>query len=141
MLSRVSFSPGLALRAMTRAAVRWATGAAVIFLLGATAGVQAGEKGFFGLSLAVELDGTPAAPTLREVKVVKVLTASPAANAGIQRGDLIVEVEGQPVKGGNAYEFEKRMKREVGEPLRLRLQRGGAEPYAVTLVAVVGRPE
>jgi C-terminal processing protease CtpA/Prc len=111
-------------------------------LLLALAGtVYAGEKGFFGLSLAVELDGTPASPTLREVKVVKVLIASPAANAGIQRGDLIVEVEGRTVAGSNAYELEKLMKRDVGEPLRLRLQRGSAEPYSVTLVAIVGRPE
>ena len=103
--------------------------------------VRADEKGFFGLSLAVELDGTPQAPTLREAKVVKVLTGSPAAGAGIQRGDVIVEVEGRAIVGGNAYEFDRLMKKNVGEPLRLRLQRGSAAPYAVTLVAVIGRPE
>jgi C-terminal processing protease CtpA/Prc len=114
---------------------------AALLLLGAPlAWVVAAEKGFFGLSLEVALDGA-VYPTLREVKVVKVLTASPAANAGLQRGDLIVEVEGHPVAGAKASELQALIQREVGQPLRLRVQRGNMEPFTVTLIAVVARPE
>jgi S1-C subfamily serine protease len=112
---------------------------AALLVLVATAG--AAERGFFGLSLAIELDGSAVNPTLREVKVVKVLTASPAANGGIQRGDLIIEVEGHPVMGARALELQGLMQRQVGQALRLRIQRGSAEPFPVTLIAVVGRPE
>ena len=110
-------------------------------LLGVLAPAGAEEKGFLGLSLEVELEGTLASPLLREAKVVKVLSASPAANAGIQRGDRIVEVEGRAVAGANAYELQKLMQREVGEPLRMRLARGGAEPFDVTLIPAVARPQ
>ena len=103
--------------------------------------LHAADKGFFGLSLSVEMAGTPQAPTIKEAKIVKVLSASPAANAGIQRGDVIVEVEGRSVVGGNAYEFDKLMKKQVGESLRMKLKRGDAAPYEVTMTAVVGRPE
>jgi len=113
----------------------------VLLLAGTALGALAGERGFFGLSLAVELDGASTSPSLRELKVVKVLTASPAASAGIQRGDLIVEVEGHPVAGAKALDLQALMQREVGQPLRLRVQRGTAEPFSVTLIAVVGRPE
>ena len=116
----------------------------VLLLLAAPLCASTAEKGFFGLSLSIELDGSAngsANPTLREVKIVKVLTASPAANAGLQRGDLIVEVEGRKVVGANAQELQGLMQREIGQPLRLLIQRGGAEPFPVTLIAVVGRPE
>ena len=112
-----------------------------LLLLGVLAPAGAGEKGFLGLSLEVELEGTLASPLLREAKVVKVLSASPAANAGIQRGDRIVEVEGRAVAGANAYELQKLMQREVGEPLRMRLARGSAEPFDVTLIPGVARPQ
>jgi C-terminal processing protease CtpA/Prc len=111
-----------------------------LLLLAGFAGALAGERGFFGLSLAVELEVSTANPTLREVKVVKVLTASPAAEAGIQRGDLIVEVEGRPIAGASAVEMQA-MQRDVGQPLRLSVQRGKAAPFPVTLIAVVARPE
>ena len=114
---------------------------AALLLAIAAAAALAGEKGFFGLSLSVELAGPATSPILRELKVVKVLTESPAAKAGIERGDLIVEVEGKRVSGANALEFSSLMQREVGEPLRLLIQRGKAEPFSVTLIAVVGRPE
>jgi C-terminal processing protease CtpA/Prc len=104
------------------------------------AAVAAG-KGFFGLSLAVELDGAPANPTLRAVRIVKVLTASPAANAGLRRGDSIIAVEDRLLIGVNAAELDSLMQREVGQPLRLRVQRGDAEPFSVTLIADVARPE
>jgi len=120
---------------------RRAVVAGLLLLAGCASAAIAGERGFFGLSLAVELDGSTTSPTLREVKVVKVLTASPAAEAGIQRGDLIVEVEGRQVTGASALELQALMQRDVGQPLRLTIQRGKAAPIGVTMTAVVARPE
>ena len=114
---------------------------ALLLLAAMAAAAAAGERGFFGLSLEVELAGSPSNPTLREVKVVKVLTDSPAASAGIQRGDLIVEVEGRQVAAAKALELQALMRRDVGQALRMRIQRGDAAPFAVTLIATVGRPE
>jgi hypothetical protein len=37
--------------------------------------------------------------------------------------------------------LQKLMQREVGEPLRMRLARGGAEPFDVTLIPAVARPQ
>jgi hypothetical protein len=45
------------------------------------------------------------------------------------------------VAGANAFELPGLMQREIGEPSRLLIQRGSGEPFAVTLIAVVGRPE
>jgi C-terminal processing protease CtpA/Prc len=115
--------------------------AIALLLLAISPAARASEKGFFGLSLSLELDGSETKPTLREVKIVKVLNASPAANAGLQRGDLIVAVEGRNVAGANALELQGLMQREIGQPLRLLIQRGSAEPFVVTLIAVVARPE
>jgi len=101
----------------------------------------AAGAGFFGLSLAVELDGAQTNPTLRAVRIVKVLTASPAANAGLRRGDAILAIEDRLLLGVEAVELGTLLRREVGQPLRLRIQRGNAEPFSVTLIAEVARPE
>jgi len=50
---------------------------------------------------------------------------SPAAKAGIQRGDRIVGVDGQTVKGW--AELSRHIKESQGKPLSIRLQREGRE--------------
>jgi regulator of sigma E protease len=50
---------------------------------------------------------------------------SPAAMAGVQKGDRIVAVNGQPVKGWE--DLSGAIKQSGGEPLTLRLQRNGQE--------------
>ena len=101
----------------------------------------AAGAGFVGLSLAVELDGAQTNPTLRAVRIAKVLTASPAANAGLQRGDAILAIDDRLLLGVEAAELGTLMHREVGQPLRLRIKRGDTEPFSVTLIAAVARPE
>jgi S1-C subfamily serine protease len=62
----------------------------------------AGEKGWFGFAMAIDVEGTPLNPKLRSIKVDSVFPASPAAAAGIVPGDLFVEIEGISVDGANA---------------------------------------
>jgi serine protease Do len=62
------------------------------------------------------------------VVVARVEANSPAAEAGIQRGDVIREVGGQPVK--NLGDFERLVRDgKKGAPLAMRLQRGPGSLY------------
>src|SRR5690606_38196130 len=69
------------------------------------------------------------------VKVVSPLEGSPAAEAGIQPGDLLIAVDGEPVDGDHLEETIGRMRGKPGTIVELRVQReGAAEPldFAVT---------
>jgi serine protease Do len=68
------------------------------------------------------------------VVVTGVDEASAAARSGLRRGDVIREIEGQPVK--TVTDFE-RLTKDVKEPLTLRIQRGGRSLY----IAVVSTRE
>ncbi len=92
---------------------------------------QAGSK---TLGLSVE-SLTPAVAhqlSLSEqhgVLVKEVQDDSPAANAGIQAGDVIVEVDHQPV--GSASELRRDVDRHAkGTPLLVRVDRNGSSLYA-----------
>ena len=62
------------------------------------------------------------------VLVTAVEPESPAAGAGIRRGDVILEVEGQPVKSGADLErLTQGLK--PGQPLSVRLERDGRALY------------
>ena len=50
--------------------------------------VFAAERGVFGFSMAVDTDGSFMSPTLRSIKIVKVIPESPAARAGGMGGML-----------------------------------------------------
>lgn len=79
-----------------------------------------------GLDLSVE-NGT--------VKVVSPLEGSPAAEAGIQPGDVLIAVDGEPVNADRLEETIGRMRGKPGTIVELRVQREGApEPldFAVT---------
>ncbi|MFN9630045.1 MAG: trypsin-like peptidase domain-containing protein [Cyanobacteriota bacterium] len=58
--------------------------------------------------------------------VQKVLPDSPAEAAGLKRGDLVVEIAGQPVRSPSAL-LQQVEKAQVGEPLSLRVVRGPRE--------------
>jgi C-terminal processing protease CtpA/Prc len=95
----------------------------------------AGEKGWFGFAMAIDVEGTPLKPTLRTVRVDSVSPASPAAAAGIAPGDLFVEIEGISVAGANAYNVKAAMQKSVGETLHLKIKRGNDAPRDVALIA------
>lgn len=72
-------------------------------------------------------------PTDEGVIIERVIPRSPASRAGLRRGDLIVEINGVPVKRINDLRDEIR-KRKVGDTIRLRLYRG-REQKVITLQA------
>ena len=95
----------------------------------------AGEKGWFGFAMAIDVEGTPLNPKLRTVKVDSVVPASPAASAGIVPGDLFLEIEGISIDGANAYTVKNAMQKSVGESLHLKIKHGAEAPREVVLTA------
>lgn len=58
-------------------------------------------------------------------RIVKVAPKSPAAKSGIKKGDIILEIDGEPAQGNMKWQlFEKR---EKGRTLKLRLKRKNKE--------------
>ena len=111
-----------------------------IALLVLSATVGAAEKGWFGLAISVDADGA-FNPTLRSITIVKVFPSSPAALAGLAPGDAVLEIQGIVVAGTKADVLKSAMQRSVGETLRMKIQRGGAEMREVSMVAVRKPPE
>jgi C-terminal processing protease CtpA/Prc len=105
-----------------------------------SATVGAAEKGWFGLAISVDADGA-FNPTLRSITIVKVFPSSPAALAGLAPGDAVLEIQGIVVAGTKADVLKSAMQRSVGETLRMKIQRGGAEMREVSMVAVRKPPE
>ncbi|MDQ3159486.1 MAG: PDZ domain-containing protein [Pseudomonadota bacterium] len=81
-------------------------------------------KGKLGFSTETSTSGL-LKPVIESAKVAKVRPGSAAASAGLVAGDLIIEVNGQPVKGAPAKNFAEQLKNiKAGEHLRLNVQRG-----------------
>ena len=97
--------------------------------------VVAGEKGWFGFAMAIDLEGAPLDPKLRTIKVESIVPSSPAAFAGLTPGDLVLEIEGITVAGANAATVKAAMQRSVGESLHLKIKHGADAPRDVVLTA------
>ncbi len=84
-----------------------------------------GEFGGLGIEVTME-NGV--------VKVVSPIDETPAARAGVQSGDLIVEIDGQQVMGMSLNEAVDKMRGRVGTNIVLTIVRAGAsEPMRLTL--------
>lgn len=83
-----------------------------------------GEFGGLGIEVTME-EGF--------VKVVAPIEDTPAFRAGIQAGDLITHLDGEPVQGLTLNEAVTRMRGKVNEPIDLTIQRG-TEEVSVTVV-------
>ena len=84
-----------------------------------------GEFGGLGIEVTME-NGV--------VKVVSPIDETPAARAGVQAGDLIVEIDGQQVMGLSLNDAVEKMRGRVGTPITLTIVRTGApEPLRLTL--------
>ncbi|MFZ4762920.1 MAG: S41 family peptidase [Alphaproteobacteria bacterium] len=84
-----------------------------------------GEFGGLGIEVTLQ-DGV--------VKVVSPIDDTPAAKAGLQSGDLIVQLDDQPVVGLSLNDAVKKMRGPIGTPIRLLIRRGETEPFEVSLV-------
>lgn len=83
-----------------------------------------GEFGGLGIEVGTE-DGF--------VKVVSPIDDTPASKAGIQPGDLIVKIDGQPTKGISLMEAVDKMRGKAGSKIVLTLVRDGGQPFDVEL--------
>ncbi len=93
--------------------------------------MQVQTKGEFG-GLGIEV-------TMEEgvVKVVTPIDSTPAAEAGIQPGDLIINLDGEPVMGLSLADAVDKMRGEVGTSIRLTIIRQGGDPFDVVLKRAV----
>jgi carboxyl-terminal processing protease len=87
-----------------------------------------GEFGGLGIEVTME-NGV--------IKVVSPIDETPASRAGLQPGDYIVQLDGQPVMGLNLSEAVERMRGPIDSKIVLTIQRGDQEPFDVTLTRAV----
>ena len=87
-----------------------------------------GEFGGLGIEVTME-NGL--------VKVVSPMDDTPAAKAGIQPGDLIAQIDGEPVSGLTLNEAVDKMRGEVGTSITLTVLRGEQDAFDVTLKRAV----
>ncbi|MCU1736649.1 MULTISPECIES: S41 family peptidase [Pseudomonas] len=87
---------------------------------------------FGGLGIEVGMEDT-------FVKVVSPIDDTPASKAGVQAGDLIVKINGQPTRGQTMTEAVDKMRGKVGQKITLTLVRGGGTPFDVTLTRAIIR--
>ena len=94
------------------------------------------EKGWFGFTVSVDVDGFSLNPKLRTAKIESVVPSSPADIGGLHAGDLIVEAQGITVAGAKADTLKAAVQRAVGEKLQLTIKRGSSAPRVVALTAI-----
>jgi S1-C subfamily serine protease len=62
-------------------------------------------------------------PEVNGVVVVRVLPSTPAEKSGLRRGDVITEIDGQPVT--NAEQLQRFVENsQIGQSLKMQVQRG-----------------
>jgi carboxyl-terminal processing protease len=83
-----------------------------------------GEFGGLGIEVTME-NGV--------IKVVSPIDDTPASKAGIQPGDLIFALDGEPVQGMTLQEAVEKMRGKVGSPIKLGIRRANKDPFDVTL--------
>ena len=89
--------------------------------------MQVQTKGEFGgLGIEVTMDNGV-------IKVVSPIDDTPASRAGIQPGDLIFALDGEPVQGLTLQEAVEKMRGKVGTPIKVSIRRGTKDPFDVSL--------
>ncbi len=88
-----------------------------------------GEFGGLGIEVGME-DGF--------VRVVSPIEDTPAFNAGVKPGDLIVKLDDTPVKGMSLNDAVKRMRGKPGSKIKLTISRKGVDkPVFVTITRAI----
>ena len=87
-----------------------------------------GEFGGLGIEVGIE-DGF--------IKIISPIDDTPASKAGIQPGDLIIKIDGQPTKGLSMTEAVDKMRGKAGSKILLTLVREGGQPFDVELQRAV----
>ena len=71
------------------------------------------------------------------VKVVSPIEGTPAFRAGLQSGDLISHLDGEPIEGATIMEAVKRMRGAPNTDIRLTVRREGVSDFDVTITRAV----
>jgi carboxyl-terminal processing protease len=87
-----------------------------------------GEFGGLGIEVTME-NGV--------VRVVSPIDDTPAFKAGLQPGDYIVGIDGEPVMGLTLSQAVDKMRGPVDSSIKLTIQRGQGDPFDVTLKRAV----
>jgi len=107
----------------------------IALLLALLAPAVALAKPLLGFGIAVATDGF-FSTTLAEVKVTKVQAGSASEKAGLRVGDLIVEMNGKPIKGANGMEMKKALGSvKSGETVVLKIQRAEQGVLPIRILA------
>src|SRR5271169_6898162 len=83
-----------------------------------------GEFGGLGIEVSME-SGL--------VKVISPIDDTPAARAGLKPGDLITQLDGQPVQGMTLPQAVEKMRGPVNSDVKLTIRRKGRDPFDVKL--------
>src|SRR5471032_3091466 len=83
-----------------------------------------GEFGGLGIEVTME-QGV--------IKVVSPIDDTPAAKAGLQPGDLIFALDGEPVQGLTLQEAVDKMRGKIGSAIKISVRRGTKDPFDVSL--------
>ena len=87
-----------------------------------------GEFGGLGIEVTMEAG---------LVKVVSPIDDTPAFRAGIEPGDLVSHLDGEPVLGLTLAEAVDKMRGRVGTDIRLTIRRAGRPPFDVTITRAI----
>ena len=87
-----------------------------------------GEFGGLGIEVTME-NGL--------VKVVSPIDNTPAFRAGLEPGDLITHLNGEPVLGLALSEAVEKMRGPVGRDLKITIRRNGRDPFEVSITRAV----
>ena len=91
-----------------------------------------GNFGGVGLTISRPTENTPEKPAY--VEVASPVEDSPGAKAGIQSGDKIIAIEGEPTPSMTMNEVLLKLRGEIGAPVTITILRGANMKFDVTLV-------
>src|SRR5216684_7077038 len=94
------------------------------------AAVTRGQFGGIGVELTLEA---------KVPEVIAPIDGTPAAEAGVEPGDRIVKIDGQPTTGMDVEEIVKRLRGPAGSKVTLSIARNDRNPFDVTLIRNVIR--
>jgi len=98
-------------------------------------------KGLIGFTVEVEGDGSFWKPVIKSAKVVGIRTGSPADAAGLEVGDVILEVQGVAVAESNARRVATLVDVQPGEHLRLKVRNAAGTVKDVDIIAGSDQPD
>lgn len=106
-----------------------------LLLFALLAPIPAFAKGRLGFGVAVATEGF-LSTTLAEVKIASVRPGSPSEKAGLKVGDVVIELDGRPIKGASGPALKKALGAvKSGQHVVLKVQRAGQGLLVIDIVA------